>query len=130
MTSPTKKGRYAPPPLPTQEAQIQQAVIHQAVRFTGLLEAPLGQLGTEFGPAPVRVNYSLNELLFGLRGQFDPVDVSAVTWPTVDDVIRGGFRVDVTQFPAQNRIDVARALDTAITDVAAHITGGSWPGVG
>lgn len=110
--------------------RVRQAVIHQAVRFAGLLEAPLGQLGTEFGPAPVRVNYSLNELLYGMRGQYDPAGLVGFQWPTSDDVIRAGFGADVAAFPTDRRPDVDRALAAGISDVTKHLTFQQWPGVG
>lgn len=113
----------------TQEAQLAQAVIAKATRLYVLVEAPLGVVGemSELGMVTVRPDYTIGELLFGLRYQ----DITVEDWTsivTASDVIRSGLNMDPATAPDYVEAGVERALTAAIGWVETELAGGAGAG--
>jgi len=112
-------GGVTPTP-PEDEARLTQAVIAKATRILSLVESPLGLWGemTDLGPASVKPDWQIRELLFGLHYSGMPVpEVSA------DMVIRQGLQTDPAGFPTANLPDVERAIAAARSWIAHDLQG-------
>lgn len=105
---------------PEDEARLEQAVIAKATRILMLVEAPLGIWGEmgEMGPAAVRPDWQIRELLYGLH--YSEADVPDVT---TDVVIRQGLQTDPDTFPADRLDDVERAINSARSWIAHDLVG-------
>lgn len=115
------------PVTPTEEqvASLRQAVLQKATRTLMLGQAPLGYWGelADGTQAPLRPDYAIKEILFGLR--FVNWDVDLTDLVTAEDVIRVGLQAD--SFPEDDdRIaDIDSAISAACSWVAQYILGGA-----
>jgi hypothetical protein len=110
-------------PVPTpieDEARLTQAVVAKAVRILSLVEAPLGLWGemTDMGPASVKPDWQIRELLFGLH-----YSGMAVPEVSADVVIRQGLQTDPATFPADKLPDIDRAIAAARSWIAHDLQG-------
>jgi hypothetical protein len=103
--------------------RLAQAIVQKATRVLMLAGAPLGHWGelSELGMAPVRPDYEVKELLYGLMFQPLPNLDSLVS---TDDVIRQGLQVDPADFPAAKLPDVERAIGTACSWIEDYLREG------
>jgi hypothetical protein len=107
-------------PTPEDEARLTQAVVAKAVRILSLVEAPLGIWGemTDMGPASVKPDWQIRELLFGLH-----YSGMAVPEVSADMVIRQGLQTDPATFPADKLPDIDRAIAAARSWIAHDLQG-------
>ncbi len=109
-------------PSAEQVEQITQAVIQKATRILALSHSPLGLWGgdVDFGPVPVRSDYEIAELLYGLRLVNWDIDLTSLV--TTEDVIRVGLQAaNPATYPVDQLPDVQRAIDAAVAWVAVAL---------
>ncbi len=106
---------------PEDEARLEQAVVAKATRILKLVESPLGLWGemAEMGPAAVKPDWQIRELLYGLHY----LEVATAPVVTTDMVIRQGLQTDPASFPVALLPDVQRAIDSAQSWVAHDLVG-------
>lgn len=109
-------------PTPAQRERLKEAVIQKATRTIALGEASLGSWGEQDVVVPVRPDHTIAELLFGMRGVGLEVDFSALE-VTADDVIRSGLQADPDSYPEDRKVDVERALLSAVSWVEEALNG-------
>jgi hypothetical protein len=111
-------------PTAGQAAQLAVAAIGKATRLLVLPGSPYGLSGevTDFGLAAIRPDYSLQEIVYGLRFKGLVPDWSSIV--TADDVIRVGLNADPMTFPTDKVPDVERALLAAENEIEAELVGG------
>ena len=107
-------------PTDAQRARLTEAVIAKATRILLLGEAPLGSWGEQDLVAPVRPDYQILELIYGLR--YKDFEVDLTTLATADDVIRRGLQTDPDTYPG-DKDDVDSALLAAADWVGEALQG-------
>lgn len=109
-------------PTPAQRERLKEAVIQKATRTIALGEASLGSWGEQDVVVPVRPDHTIAEMLYGMRGVGLEVDFSALG-VTADDVIRSGLQADPSTYPEDRKVDVERALLSAVSWVEEALNG-------
>lgn len=110
-------------PTPAQRERLKEAVIQKATRTIALGEASLGSWGEQDVVVPVRPDHTIAEMLYGMRGVGLEVDFSDNLGVTADDVIRSGLQADPDTYPEDRKVDVERALLSAVSWVEEALNG-------
>lgn len=103
--------------------RISQAVLFKAIRIYSLMEAPMGYRGsTDFDQSTVRPDFTIKELLYGLRFRGVPYDLTALV--SDDDVIKA-MELDPDEFPSADLPKVQTALSAACSWVEDYLNEGT-----